>query len=375
MIRKRKTMAWGFLLVLTIGAVAVRADDQAAKEPAAKDTVAAKDRDEKAILAELSATKEKLDAVMPSISSITDADFRKQDGPKVRPLLQQTADLLKELAAAQKDADERQGLEDDRCQYLAMLATLGDDAATAILEKTAAGGSNALAAKAALVLSKWWLGSKNAEAQEKILTDFTAVAKANPASEKVALTLAVMASVGPANDDVAMEAVAVLRKVMTSEKAKQLATELDPNGAQRELIGKPLAAAGRTSTGKTLTSADWKGKVVLIDFWATWCGPCNAEIPRIKELYKTYHSKGFEIVGLDCDSDDDTVNTFIKDKDMTWPQLREESQTEKEPWHPLAAQWGVGGIPTMFLVDKKGVLRFIDAREDTAAKIDKLLAE
>jgi thiol-disulfide isomerase/thioredoxin len=369
--RKLRTMAWGFLLVLTTVRMVVRAEDQPAKESAATSG-----RGEKAILAELSSTKEKLDAVMPSISSIADADFRKQDGPKARPLLQQTADLLQELAAVQKDDAERQGLEDDRYQYLAMLATLGDDAATANLEKSAAaGGNKALAAKAALALSKWWLASKYAEAQEKILTDFTAVAKANPASEKVALSLAVMASVGSANDDVAMEVVAVLRKVMTGEKARQLAAELDPNGAQRELIGKPLAAAGRTSTGKTLTSADWKGKVVLLDCWATWCGPCNAEIPRIKELYKTYHSKGLEIVGLDCDGDDDMVNTFVKEKEMPWPQLREESQSEKEPWHPLATQWGVGGIPTMFLVDKKGVLRFIDARADTAAKIDKLLAE
>ena len=60
---------------------------------------------------------------------------------------------------------------------------------------------------------------------------------------------------------------------------------------------------------------------------------------------------------------------------MPWPQLREESQTESESWHPLAKQWGVAGIPTMFLVDKKGVLRFIDAREDTAAKIETLLGE
>jgi thiol-disulfide isomerase/thioredoxin len=162
---------------------------------------------------------------------------------------------------------------------------------------------------------------------------------------------------------------------MTSDKAKKLAAQLDPGGAQRELLGKPLVAAGRTSTGAALSTADWKGKVVLIDCWATWCGPCNAEIPRVKELYKTYHAKGFEIVGLDCDSSDDTVNPFVKEKEMPWPQLREASQTDSESWHPLAKQWGVMGIPTMFLVDKKGVLRFIDARSDTAAKIETLLAE
>ena len=244
------------------------------------------------------------------------------------------------------------------------------------LAKTAAtGGAKGLTAESAIVLSKWWRGSKDAAAQQAILADYTSVAQKNPTSEKVVLTLAVMASVGPASEEVAVKVVEVLRKVMTCDKAKKLAAELDPSGALRELLGKPLVVAGRSTAGKTLTTADWKGKVVLVNFWATWCGPCNAEIPRVKELYKTYHAKGFEIVGLDCDGSDDTVNPFVKQKEIPWPQLREESQSESEPWHPLAKQWGVNGIPTMFLVDKKGVLRFIDARDDTAKKIESLLAE
>jgi thiol-disulfide isomerase/thioredoxin len=252
---------------------------------------------------------------------------------------------------------------------------LGDDDATAILEKAAAGKDpKELPAKSALTLAKWWRGSKDAEAQAKVLADYAETAKANPASEKVAQTLEVMARVGAANDEVALKAVTVIRKVLTSDAAKGIAAELDPQGALRELLDKPLVVAGRTTAGKTLSTADWKGRVVLVDFWATWCGPCNAEIPRVKELYKTYHAKGFEIVGVDCDADDDAVNSFTKEKEMPWTQLREESQTD-EPWHPLAKQWGVGGIPTMFLIDKKGTLRFVDAREGTAEKIEKLLAE
>jgi thiol-disulfide isomerase/thioredoxin len=386
-------MTWGLVLALA-GTMAAAAAEPAAKTTvptekptaapavnataasAAKTISAPRDRDEKAILADLRAAKQKLDTAMPAISAIADPVFRKEDGPKVRPLLQTTADLLGELAAAQKDDTERQGLEDDRCQYLALLAALGDKSADAILEKIAAtGGSKSLTAKSAIILSKWWRGSKDAAAQQKILADYLAVAKTNPTSDKVVLTLAAMATVGPASDDVALKVAEVLRKVMKGEKAKKIAAELDPSGAQRDLLGKPLAAAGRTTTGNTLSSAGWKGKVVMVDFWATWCGPCNAEIPRIKELYKTYHAKGFEIVGLDCDSNDDTVNSFIKQKEMPWPQLREASQSESEPWHPLAMQWGVIGVPTMFLVDKKGVLRFIDARDDTATKIESLLAE
>ena len=373
--------ACGLLLSLSVGAPrANRADEPVVAKPEApanKEAPVASpgERDEKAVIADLRDAKEKLSAAMPSISAIGDAEFRKESGAKLIPLVLHTSDLLNELAALEKDDEVRQGLNDDRCQFLALLVALGDDNAATVLEKDAAGNdAKNLPAKLALAVGRWWRNSKDAAAQEKILAAVAEIAKADPTSDKLLQTLEIMARVGAANDDLAIKVVQVIRKTMKGDAAKRIAAELDPNGALRELVDKPLVVAGRTTTGKSLTTADLKGKVVLVDFWATWCGPCNAEIPRVKELYKTYHAKGLEIVGVDCDSDDDTVNAFTKDKEMPWTQLREESQSE-EPWHPLAKQWGVSGIPTMFLLDKKGVLRDIDARDGTDAKIAKLLAE
>ena len=77
---------------------------------------------------------------------------------------------------------------------------------------------------------------------------------------------------------------------------------------------------------------------------------------------------------MDCDDSDETVNGFTQSHEMPWLQLRELSQSQ-ENWHPLAKQWHVDGIPTMFLIDRQGILRYIDAREDTATKIAQLLAE
>ncbi|HEX3997732.1 MAG TPA: TlpA disulfide reductase family protein [Pirellulales bacterium] len=384
--RKQPSAVWAIFLVSAFVAtlstskpIAARAAGPAAtstpkSEP--KPAAAPAKRTENEILADLRAAKEQLDTAMPALSAVADPLFRKEDGPKVRPLLQNAAALLDELAQSQTDNTEREALQRDRCQYLAILAALGDDEAEASLEKTAGGdGANALAAQSAIALRKWWQASKDAAAQQKILTDYTAIARSNPESNNVALTLAVMAGIGPATDDMPVKIAEVLRKVMKGERAKKLAAQLDPSGAQRDLVHKGLVAAGRTASGKNFSTDDWKGKVVLLDFWATWCGPCNAEIPRMKELYKTYHGKGLEIVGLDCDGSDDTVNSFVKQKEMPWPQMREAAQSESEPWHPLASAWGVNGIPTMFLIDKRGVLRFIDAREDTAAKIESLLGE
>jgi hypothetical protein len=266
--------ACGLLLALSVGAPrGNRADEPAVAKPEApanKETPAASpgERDEKAVIADLRDAKEKLSAAMPSISAIGDADFRKESGAKLIPLVLHTSNLLKELAALEKDDEVRQGLDDDRCQYLALLVALGDDNAATVLEKDAAGNdAKNVGAKSALAVGRWWRNSKDAAAQEKILAAFAELAKADPTSDKFLQTLEIMARVGAANDELAIKVVQVIRKSMTGDAAKRIAAELDPNGALRELLDKPLVVAGRTTVGKSLTTADWKGKVVLVDFW------------------------------------------------------------------------------------------------------------
>ena len=218
-------------------------------------------RDEEAVLKDLDEAKDKLAEVMPSIASIADADFRKQDGPKAIAPLKRVSALLKELSAIQTDETERKQIEDVRCQYLAVLATLGDEDSKALLEKSASGKDvQAMAAKSALVLAKWWRNSKDADAQSKILKEYADVAKADPTSERIAMTLAVMARTGAANDDVSNAVVAVIRKTLTSDEAKKIAAELDPLGALRELLDKPLVVSGRTTAGKSHSHGRLEGQ-------------------------------------------------------------------------------------------------------------------
>ena len=125
------------------------------------------------------------------------------------------------------------------------------------------------------------------------------------------------------------------------------------------------------TNGPALTPGDYSGKVVLIDFWATGCGPCVREVPTVVATYEKLHPKGFEIVGISFDEEKDALEQFVKRKQMPWPQY-----FDGEGWgNKFGKEYGITGIPAMWLVDKKGNLRDLNAREDLAGKVEKMLAE
>jgi peroxiredoxin len=126
---------------------------------------------------------------------------------------------------------------------------------------------------------------------------------------------------------------------------------------------KAIPFTAKTTAGKTVKFPhDYKGKVVLLDFWATWCGPCIAELPNVLENYGKYHAKGFEILGISLDKENagPELANFTKQKNMSWPQIYDGRMWSAE----LARLYGVEGIPFMLLVDGDSgeILAGVEAR-------------
>ncbi|MDB6125453.1 MAG: resA 1 [Pedosphaera sp.] len=135
-------------------------------------------------------------------------------------------------------------------------------------------------------------------------------------------------------------------------------------------VGKPAQLKFTAVDGRAVDMQQLRGKVVLLDFWATWCGPCREEIPNVRAAYEKFHAKGFEIVGISFDSDKEALVSMVKAERMAWPQYFESRKDNK-----IGEQYGIAHYPSMWLVDKKGVIRFISARRDMEEKIETLLNE
>jgi len=129
-------------------------------------------------------------------------------------------------------------------------------------------------------------------------------------------------------------------------------------GLKVEKGGKAKPVTAEDSQGKKLTLDQYKGKLVLLDFWATWCPPCIEEIPTVKQLYKKYHKQGFEIIGFALDQDGETVTDFVEEHKMPWRQVLDGARYEGK----FSDNYGVRFIPTMILLGPDGKVLDTQAR-------------
>jgi thiol-disulfide isomerase/thioredoxin len=141
--------------------------------------------------------------------------------------------------------------------------------------------------------------------------------------------------------------------------------------AMEELKSKPLDLKFKALDGSEVDIQKLRGKVVLVDFWATWCGPCMAKVTEVSQVYQDYKAKGFEIIGISLDDDEAALKKVLKQKSMTWPQYYDGTGWE----NPFAKKYGITSIPTMWLIDKKGMLVDAEAHDDLEEKVRKYTGE
>lgn len=302
--------------------------------------------------------------------------------PPMRKLVSALDEMLTAVDTAPEiDPNARDDIRLDlgrmRVETLAIMSLLGD--ADGLKEVQTAAQSTSreerVNAQAWLYAVDWARTTKDPVAQEKVAAAFAKLAGTNIDNEMLAGAASIMA-IKPASPALGERIEDVVINTLRSPRASKVAGTMQRARKMRAVEGQDLVIAGATHDGKDFSSAGWKGKVVIVQFWATTSATSMAELPRLKKVYRDNHGKGLEIVGVSCDREPDDFKQFLKNNpDLMWPQLLDPNAANANADHPLAAKFGIETIPSYFVVDKKGVCRTVHGEEKLEETVQKLLAE
>jgi thiol-disulfide isomerase/thioredoxin len=169
--------------------------------------------------------------------------------------------------------------------------------------------------------------------------------------------------------------IALEDRILREFPESSYALDIQGTRHQADRIGKPFELEFTDAiSGSTISVKALKGKVVVIDFWATWCGPCVAEMPEMKALYAKYHGQGVEFIGVSLDQPKeqgglDSLKKFVKEKEIAWPQYY-----QGDGWgSKFSCSCGISAIPAVFVIDTEGKLYSTEADGKLDAIIPKLL--
>ena len=355
--------------------------DQQQPPPATQPATQGQGRPIAAVMTDIQGMQQELAGVMSDPAVLSNPELRDQTAEKAIPVLKKLAGLMAEAAAAAPNPVLGEQMQGGVYQIQAILVGFGDGETEAKLK-----AEESVEAKSALSLGHF-VGADDSAGKMAAVQELDALATDNPENAAVAQAAIGMASLGERDAEVATAAKKIINEKLKGEMAEQLKAALkqmeEAQKAEREFVAKfmdkPLAIEGQKLGGGTVSIADYKGKVLMVDFWATWCPPCIAALPKVKEDYAKYKDQGFEVLGVSLDYTPEPLKKFLADNpEMTWTQIYTESDPTASA--KIAEGLGITVIPTVFLLDRNGNVRAValgggDQMEALHKMIPELLKE
>lgn len=228
-------------------------------------------------------------------------------------------------------------------------------------------------------LSAW--DTQNDESKAAVAAKILDRLKAQPTSLDVSIVQLVANNLDSIDDpfvtDLLTKAVPILEK-SDDKEVKEALEEANLAGMLRRLslLGHPMELRGDLLGGGKIDWKSYRGKVVLVDFSATWCGPCREEAPNVLNMYNAYHEKGFDVVAVSLDRTPEAAQRYVTENGIKWATLFPTKEEDRYWNHPLARHYGITGIPTAILLDKEGKAVHMNARGPyLQTELRKLLGE
>lgn len=289
--------------------------------------------------------KDKINAVVSAAEKIIAAETKEQiEVAAIKEKLAALAALKRyDRAAAEREAEFLEQLADHKSETVQQLLKVSR------LKEKAAG----------------IVGMSEAQRSEFLEELFTVINQEGLSRDLYSLTSSVASGLATADADAGADVYLQLADAMEKSDDPALVERADrTRGSARrvKLPGNFMEIEGTTADGEPFDWDSYRGKVVLVDFWASWCGPCRREIPNMKEQLEKYGDKGFAIVGINLDNTREAYQKYVDEQELTWENLLSDKEGEQGWNHPLVTYYGVSGIPTAILVDKEGKVVTLSAR-------------